>query len=204
MIEHKQFDQQSAAWLEAKLGKIGGTRLKQVFSTNNLDLVDELIAELGSGLHPENFVTAAMQRGIDLEPTVRRMFARLHDIEIEEIGLCESDVMPFLVCSPDGFSKDRTIGVEIKCPSTKQHVKTIRQRQVPAEYRYQVLNYFLVNERCEVMYFVSFDDRYRPLPYFELRMERKDIEPELTAARVELVKFWAKFENYRSAVVGGV
>jgi hypothetical protein len=87
MIEYKQFDQQSAKWFEAKLGKIGGTRLKQVFSTNNLDLVDELIAEIGSGMHPENFVTAAMQRGIDLEPTVRRIFARLHDLEVEEIGL---------------------------------------------------------------------------------------------------------------------
>jgi hypothetical protein len=200
MIEYKQFDQQSAKWLEAKLGKIGGTRLKQVFSTNNLDLVDELIAELGSGMHPENFVTAAMQRGIDLEPTVRRIFARLHDLEVEEIGLCQSEEFEFLVCSPDGFSKDRTIGVEIKCPSTKQHVKTIRQRIVPAEYRYQVLNYFLVNEKCQTMYFVSFDDRYKPLPYFELRLLRSDIEPELVAARAEIEKFWIKFSNYLKAV----
>jgi hypothetical protein len=201
MIEYREFDQQSAAWLEAKLGKIGGTRLKQVFSANNLDLVDELIAEQGSGLHPENFVTPAMQRGIDLEPTVRKMFVRLHNVEIEEIGLCQSDEFPYLVCSPDGFSKCRTIGIEIKCPSTKNHVKTIRQRTVSAEYRYQVLNYFLVNERCDVMYYISFDDRYKPLPYFELRLERKDIEPELTAARMELVKFWDKFMKYQNIIL---
>lgn len=200
MIELNEFDQQSAAWLIAKLGKIGGTRLKQVFSTNNLDLVDELIAEMGSGITEETYVTAAMQRGIDLEPHVLKMFAKLYNAELEQPGLCVSDAMPYLVCSPDAFTKCREIGVEVKCPSTKKHVQYIRQGTLPAEYKWQVVNYFLVNEKCKFVYFISFDDRYKPRPYFEILVSRADVHDLIDQALVALPKFWEKVEKYRGVV----
>lgn len=200
MKELNEFDQQSAAWLHAKLGKIGGTRLKQVFASNNLDLVDELISEIGSGLTSENFVTAAMQRGIDLEPQVLKMFSKLHSVELDQPGLCISNQRGYLVCSPDGFSKDRTIGVEVKCPNTKQHVRYIRTNSIPAEYFYQVMNYFLVNERCQVVYFVTFDDRYKPRPYFEVKVMRADIADRIIECEIALDKFWVKFTKYLAQV----
>ena len=198
MIEHNNFKQGSLEWLSFKLGKIGGTRLKDIYKSENLTLVDEIIAELGSGEIEQSYVTAAMQRGTDLEPYVRDLFQELHRIVIDEVGICQHDSLPYLVCSPDGFSQDRTIGIEIKCPNTKSHVKTIRQGAIPNEYTYQVINYFLVNEKCEKVYFISFDDRYKPKPYFEIVANRSDynLETEITC----LKNFWQKVEKYLKIV----
>jgi putative phage-type endonuclease len=200
MKELNNHKQGSIEWHEAKLGKVGGTRLKKVFGSTSLDLIDELIAEIGSGESEDVYVNAAMQRGKDLEPVARKAFTALRNVKIDEIGLCISDEFPNNVCSPDGFSKDRAIGIEIKCPSTKKHVQTIRQNQIPNEYKYQVLNYFLVNEKCETVYFISFDTRYSPKPYFEVKLNRADCEGELETIRQELIKFWAKFDKYLKLV----
>lgn len=198
MIEYNNFEQGSQEWLSFRLGKIGGSRLKDVFKSDNLTLVDEIIAELGSGEIEESYVSAAMQRGTNLEPYVRDMFQELHRIVIDEVGICQHDTMPFLVCSPDGFSDDRKIGIEIKCPSTKEHVKTIRQNVIPAQYRYQVENYFIVNEKCEKVYFITFDDRYKPKPYFEIVVYRDQAAIDGTIKQIQ--KFWEKVEKYKELV----
>jgi hypothetical protein len=57
MIEHNNFKQGSLEWLSFKLGKIGGSRLKDIYKSDNLTLVDEIIAELGSGEIEESYVT---------------------------------------------------------------------------------------------------------------------------------------------------
>lgn len=201
MKEFNEFYQGSQEWLNAKLGKIGGSKLKKVFAANNLDLIDELLAEVGSGLQEEVFFNSAMKRGVEIEPIARDLFSEIHDIEIDEIGLCVSDEFPNNVCSPDGFSEDRKIGIEIKCPSTKKHVQYIRQGGVPNDYKYQVLNYFLINEKCEKVYFISYDDRYRPKPYFEVLVNRCDVEHELTEIRTQLAKFWTKFDKYAEQIM---
>lgn len=200
MKEYNEFMQGSGEWLHAKIGKIGGTGLKKVFSASFLDLIDELISQIGSNSHEENYITTAMQRGIDLEPYVRDLFQKLNQIEIDQIGLCQSDEFNYLVCSPDGFSKCRTIGIEIKCPSTKNHVKYIRMNKLPGDYNWQVINYFLVNEKCEKMYFISFDDRYKPKPYWQKTITREEIEPMLIEARIKLPIFWEKLESYRKGI----
>jgi putative phage-type endonuclease len=200
MIEYNDFDQGSAEWLQFRIGKIGGSNCKDVFKANNLDLIDNIIAEIGSNLTDSTFVTYDMQRGKDLEPTVRRYFTAIHGIEVEEIAICQSDKYEWLTCSPDGFSKDRKIGIEIKCSKTKKHVQYIRMGVLPTEYKHQVFNYFLVNQKLETMYFISFDDRYKPKPYFEVKIDREDILNELEEMEAELVKFWAKLEKYKKIV----
>jgi len=195
MIEVK-VEQGSQEWLKMRLGKITGTRLKEVFKSDNLSLVDELTAEIISEVVEENFVNAAMQRGKDLEPIVRDLYTQVTGIEIEEVGFCLSEENDFLALSPDGFTKDRKGAIEIKCPSTKIHVKYIRQDQLPNEYKYQVYNYFLVNQDLEYLDFVSFDDRFKTKPMYLKRITRDEIQIDLYNTSAEVEKFCTKFLKY--------
>lgn len=195
MIEVK-VEQGSQEWLKMRLGKITGTRLKDVFKSDNLTLVDELIAEIVSEEIEETFVNHATQRGKDLEPIVRDLYTSVTGITIEEVGFCISEDNDFLALSPDGFTPDRKGAIEIKCPSTKTHVKYIRQDQIPNEYKYQVYNYFLVNTDLEYLDFVSFDDRFKAKPMFLKRVYRSEIEEDLNKTKEEIDKFCKKFLKY--------
>ncbi len=202
MIKYKEFDQQSGKWLQMKLGKVGGTGMKKLMSKNNLELIDELIAQEGSGLHEETFTTAAMQRGIDLEPTVRKLFTKMHpDIPIQEVGLLVSEEYPIICNSPDGITDCDTVAIEIKCPGTKKHVQYIRQGGFMSDYKYQVLSYFFINPKLERLYCISFDDRYKPKPYCEYLVRREEVEAELQVMTEAVGKFIKKLNEYKSKII---
>ena len=202
MKVYKEFDQQSGEWFRMKLGKVGGTDLKKLMSTSNLDLMDELIGQEGSGMHEETFTSAAMQRGIDMEPVVRKLFIKMHpEISIKEVGLCVSDEFPNNCLSPDGLSECETVAIEIKCPSTKKHVKYLRQGGIHSDYKWQIVNYFFINPKLERLYCISFDDRYKPKPYQEFVVTRAEVEAHLAEAKDACVKFWAKYEKYKSEIL---
>lgn len=201
MKKYTEFDQQSGEWLRMKLGKIGGTAAKKLMGTSDLDLVDELIAEIGSGMHEATYTTPAMQRGIDLEPTVRKLFRKMHpELDIEEVGLLVSSENEGHCCSPDGLSKDDTVALEIKCPGTKTHVKYIRMGGIMTDYKWQCVNYFFVNPKLERLFCISFDDRYKPKPYQEFIVRREDVAAELAEFSARSEKFWKKLLEYKSKI----
>lgn len=199
MIEVK-VEQGTPEWLKMRLGKITGTRLKEVFKSDNLPLIDEMIAEIDSEEIEENYVNQSMQRGKDLEPVVKAIYEQVKDIEIDEVGFCLSEVNDYLALSPDGFTKDRLGAIEIKCPSTKVHVKYIRMNKIPSEYLYQVYCYFLINQKLEWLDFISYDDRFNSRPMWIKRVKREEIENELILANIEIEKFISKFEKYYKQV----
>lgn len=199
MIEVK-VEQGSQEWLKMRLGKITGTRTKEVFKSDNLGLIDEMISEIISEEIEETYTSKEMQRGKDLEPFVREIYTKITGIEIEEVGFCLSEKNDFLALSPDGFTPDRKGAIEIKCPSTKTHVKYIRQAQIPNEYKYQVYSYFLVNEKLEYLDFISFDDRFKVKPMFVKRVTRAELENELEETEKGLEKFIKKFLKYNAEI----
>lgn len=199
MIEVK-VEQGTPKWLKMRLGKITGTRLKEVFKSDNLPLIDEMIAEIDSEEIEENYVNQSMQRGKDLEQVVKAIYEQVKDIEIDEVGFCLSEENDYLALSPDGFTKDRLGAIEIKCPSTKVHVKYIRMNKIPSEYLYQVYCYFLINQKLEWLDFISYDDRFNSRPMWIKRVKREEIENELILANIEIEKFIVKFEKYYKQV----
>lgn len=201
MKKYKEFDQQSGEWFRMKIGKIGGTAAKKMMGNTELDLVDELIAEMGSGIREETYMSAAMQRGVDLEPAVRNLFKKLHpEIEIEEVGLLVSSENEGHCCSPDGISKDDTIAIEIKCPSTKNHVKYIRMGGIMTDYKWQLVNYFFVNPKLQKLYCITFDDRFKPRPCQEFVITRDDVKEQLLEFAAKSEKFWKKLNDYKSKI----
>jgi hypothetical protein len=191
--------QGSDEWLKMRLGKITGTKLKEIFKADNLPLIYKMIAEIDSEEIEETFTTKQMQRGKDLEPIAREIYQQVKDIEIEEVGFCLSDSNDYLAFSTDGFTKDRAGCIEIKCPNTETHVKYISQNQIPNEYKYQVYTAFLVNENLQWLDFISFDPRFKSKPMFIKRVYVYELELEKTLSEVH--KFIEKFEKYYKQVL---
>lgn len=200
----KELEQRSKEWHAIRKGSIGGTRVKQAFAKNNLPLIDELIAERHSDTIEEGFVNDAMQRGIDLEPVAIAEFQERTDLFVDTFGLVTNDKFKGCHLSPDGLILDGAgvpmSGVEVKCPSTKKHVEYIRTNRVPAEYKYQVYQYFAICETIETMYFVSYDPRFEIRPIHIVTIHREDIIEELKEYEKGLLKFIEKLDKNEAQI----
>lgn len=186
--------QRTHEWQLIRLGKLTGSKIKGVFASNNLPVIDQLIAEEISQTYEDDFISDRMQRGLDLEPLARKEYMAATGINLIEAGFITSDRYPWIGCSPDGVSPDLTHAVEIKCPDTKTHVGYIRAKELPKEYYYQAVSYFLAIEALQSLDFVSFDPRFaiRPLHFITItrpQMKLDDILPEL-------IRFREKWLNY--------
>jgi hypothetical protein len=195
-------EQGSLEWLKLRLGKITGTRLKEVFKSDNLPLVYKMIAEIDSEEVEVNYVNAAMQRGKDLEPIARDIYKEVKGIEIEELGFCLSHDNDYIGYSTDGFTPNRKGAIEIKCTNTETHVKYILQDKIPNDYKYQVQMAFLVNKSLEWLDFISFDDRFKSRPMWIKRITREELQEELNETSQGIDKFCDKFLKYYKKIHG--
>ena len=200
----KNVEQRTREWFEMRLGVITGSRCKNVFKSNNLSFIDELIAERLSGEIIESPTTAAMRHGIMMEPVALDEYRMRTGYDAREIGFCIHDNLDYLAISPDAlvYENDTPIGgVEIKCPSTKNHIQYIRMNKVPAEYLSQVLHYFIVIDSLEWVDFVSFDPRIQK-NLFIFRVNRNDpqIQMDLEMRKQSYLKFWDKLQTYERQI----
>lgn len=166
---YKDLKQQSEDWLELKYGKIGGSSLKDIMTkqsdpiTATAKFLEMCSCRDESFEYEECYVSPDMERGNAYEPLARKEFERVYDKQIVEIGWAEMD-NGIAGISPDGLVQCHTLecateGIEIKCPSRKTHSKYIRDpKQLLMDYLWQVVMYFVVFDKMETVYLLS----YRP------------------------------------------
>ena len=201
MIE-VNIEQGSKDWLNLRLGRITGTRLKEVFKSDNLSLIDELIAEVEAGDLGDNYTSSSMQRGKEIEPLAKSIYSQVKGIELVDVGFCvNEEYKDNIGLSPDGFTVDILGAVEVKCPNTKTHVKYIRMDKIPADYMHQIYMYFIVNEKLEWLDFISFDDRFKIRPMFVKSVIREEIKDELIIIKDGLDKFIKKLNKYKQQII---
>jgi len=201
----KNVEQRTKEWFQMRLGVITGSRCKNIFRSNNLSFIDELIAERLSGEIVESPTTAAMRHGIMMEPVALDEYRMRTGLDVREIGFCIHDNLDYLAISPDAlvYQNGTPIGgVEIKCPSTKNHIQYIRMNKVPSEYLSQVLHYFIVIDSLEWVDFVSFDPRIQKnLFIFRLNRNDTDVANDIEMRKMEYIKFWNKLLDYERKIL---
>jgi len=118
----------------------------------------QLVAERLSGRpQDDDYVNAAMQRGIELEPMARSAFELLTGKVVRECGfLAHSSLMAG--CSLDGYLGDFEELVSLKCPKTATHLGYWRAGIMPAAYVPQMLAECWITG-ARRYHFVSYDDR---------------------------------------------
>ena len=156
MIPHYNIQQMSREWHEIKWGKIGGSSSKGLFVPSDT-LLMQLLAEHTEPYEEEdNYISADMQRGIELEPLGRAELSKYAKIAFKECGWLQCEENALLGISPDGISGDETVTCEIKCPGSKKHISTVYSNQIPSDNIHQCLHYFTVNPKLERHIFGSF------------------------------------------------
>lgn len=138
----------------------------------------ELIAEhLGLDRDDED----RRERGHRLEVVAREWFAQTFNKNVEQAGVCMSEVDDRIFNSPDGLirespkSKKYTEAVEIKCLSPASHIQAVVENEVPEEYWSQKMQYFVVNEDLQTLYFVFHDPSIAAVPYHVIEVTRDSL-----------------------------
>lgn len=164
-------------WLEFRRGKITGSRLNDIVvkrGTGKKIGYYELIAEkLGA---KESDGENAMDRGHRLEEEAIEKFVTdtKKEVLVGNILWMREDDNNIAV-SPDGTIGE-TEAVEVKCLSSARHVEALVTQEVPGEYEFQALQYFIVNEKLETLYLIFYDPRLPIKSYFYLAVKRNQEE----------------------------
>lgn len=157
MKVYNEIVQGTPEWFAIKYQKIGGTLSKGLFVPSDTLLL-EILAELTEPFEMEedNYVSADMIRGIELEPLHRSEIEKYTGVKFNVPGWLLSDECPLIGISPDGISEDLTISWEGKAPASKKHISTVYTKQIPGDNIHQSLHYFTVNPKLQKHYFSSF------------------------------------------------
>lgn len=192
-------------WLALRVGKVTGTRLKSVVGSKKVQetLLYELLAEELTGQQEQFFVNSAMQWGVEHEDEAITVYEKKYKVKTDTVGFCVSDDFPFLGLSPDRLiQKDGVFvkGVEVKAPTSKTVIKYLLDGGVPADYKWQVVNYFLVCETLEELDFVIYDPRIhrRKLKMKVINVKRKEVEGDVARAKEALITFRKEWELLKS------
>ena len=134
---------------------------------------------------PEGATYSAMLRGQILEEEARELISEKLGKKIIPGRVWQSEENEYMICSPDGEFEDETEAVEIKCLDSWKVVKAYYEKHPPSEYKPQILQYFVVNEKLKRLYFCIYSDVFSNpnlgLQIFEL--DREDYKEE-----IEIVK----------------
>jgi hypothetical protein len=180
-----KFDSKEA-WLEARKGLIMGSDLKEVYTKKPTErkkgfygLIVDRIALPESPETPAG--ESAMERGNRLEPAALERYENETGevLEKEKTMWVREDVN--MGVTPDAVvaKTDNTEAVEAKCLSSEKHIEAYLTKEIPDDYKYQKLQYFLVNEGLKKLTFVFYDDRLAFANYFTIVVTREDVLPEL-------------------------
>ena len=149
---------------------------------------------------PEGATYSAMLRGQILEEEARELISEKLGKKIIPGRVWQSDVNEYMICSPDGEIVDDTgkvsEAVEIKCLDSWKVVKAYYEKHPPSEYKPQILQYFVVNDKLKKLYFCIYSDVFSNpelgLQIFELNREDYKEEIEIVKrvenATLELVE----------------
>ena len=132
-------EQGSAEWLNWRRSGIGASDAPTVMGENRWKSANVLRAEKSDPNH-EPFVSDAMLRGTNLESSARREYNTRYDIDMVPMCL-ESVERPWMKCSVDGISIDRSIVLEIKCGESS--FKYTRKTGKVPDYYYGQLQHIL-------------------------------------------------------------
>lgn len=152
-------------WHETRYRKVGGTLSKGLFTkgdTLKLDLLGQFLEDFEE---IDNYISADMERGNELEPYALKEAIKYTGLKFINAGWLQCEEISILGISPDGITADQKHAVEIKCPASKKHIETILNGGIPLDNIHQCIHYFTINPKLESLTFVSFrpENKIKPL-----------------------------------------
>lgn len=208
-------EQRSFEWFTARLGHFTGSEAGKLMvsskkdknefgegaisyilkKTAERDLIDEIFNEeevFNEYQYVNTASSKAMQFGTDNEPIARKLIIKELGDTFEEVGSIPHPSIEWFSSSPDGLTKDKSIALEIKCPSIDT---LIRYRYFVNDgpslkkensiYYWQCMSHMAVTG-AKTCVFVLFNPFLKhPLHYFNVERDEdaiKELEERVTKA----------------------
>lgn len=165
-------------WLDGRRGLITGTKAGSLLSVRDkkpLKGYYELIAErVAIPANGEN----AMDRGHRLEEEAIDRFMEETGKKVnKDLVIIHREDDERIAYSPDGYI-GQTEDVEVKCLNSASHIEALLTKEIPKDYKFQVLQGFVVNDKLKKRHIVFYDPRM-PRDYLCITVERKSVEQEV-------------------------
>jgi hypothetical protein len=198
-------EQRSPQWFAARAGKVTASRAgdflartKSGYSTSRKNYLTQLVAERLTGQPQEDgFVSAAMLRGIELEPAAFSAYEALTGNMPDRVGFLSHAELP-IGTSPDGVIGDYEGLLELKVPNPATHIGYLRSGKLPADYLPQVTHHLFVSGAAYVD-FLSYGPNFpEPLQTFLVRVYRRDVD--LKQYEIDLLAFLGEVEQEEQAL----
>lgn len=194
-------EQGSEEWFAQRLGKATASRIADIvaktktgYSTSRENYCVELALERITGKRQEFYTNDAMKWGTETEPLARAAYEAHTGNIVDEVAMIDHPTIAMSGASPDGLI-DHDGLIEIKCPNSATHIKTMLSGKPDAKYITQMMWQMACTDRkwCD---FASFDPRFPAhLQLFVKRIERDD------ALIAELETSVSEFLNEVAAMV---
>ncbi len=178
----ENIEQNTNAWLDLRKGRITGSKLGDIVvkrGTGKKIGFYELIADKLSIVEEAE---DPMERGHRLEGDALKVFSEKTGKKLTTGIFCVSDDDDNMALSPDALIGSRgkyTEAVEVKCLSAAKHLMAYFEQKVPSEYEFQVLQYFIVNDKLKTLYFVFYDPRITVKPIHWLEISRESLQEDI-------------------------
>ena len=152
-------------WMAQRIGCLTASRMSDALAKrkdgtslqSRDDLIWEIVAERVTGKKVSVFQNAAMKWGVETEPMARAYFEGATKQVVTLAPFLRHPDIEFCGASPDGFCQDGSL-LEIKCPNTRTHLRTVMSGEIPSYHFPQMLLQLAVTGAKEC-HFVSFDPR---------------------------------------------
>lgn len=198
-------EQNSAAWFEARLGKVTASRMGDVIATTKKGgyraergrYLDQLVVERLTRQITQGFVSPAMSWGNAYENEARAAYEFMCDVTVRLVGFVLHPTIDDSGASPDGLVGEDG-AVEFKCPTSTTHIDTLLSGEIAEEHQAQVQWVLACTERrwCD---YVSYDPRMPAhLRLFVRRIERD--EKEIAAMAMQVGIFLGEIEERVAAL----
>lgn len=191
--------QGSPEWFEQRLGKATASRIADIvaktktgYSTSRENYCVELALERITGRRQEFYSNDAMKWGTETEPLARAAYEARTGAIVDEVAMIDHPVIAMSGASPDGCIDGDGL-IEIKCPNSATHLKTMLSGKPDSKYITQMIWQMACTGRkwCD---FVSFDPRFpEHLQLFVKRIERDDVE--VSKMEQEVISFLDDVDN---------
>lgn len=199
----KDLQQGTDEWLHWRKGKITGTTLKSIMGTPKAreEALYEVVSErLMNGVDEMGEFGNMMERGNALEPDAIAAFELEKGLHVQREGGQYADDNALMANSPDGLIGEHE-AVEVKCLGAKNHVKMWLKNEIPDEYKWQVVQYFIVNKELKKLYFVGYHPDITEHPLHIIEKTREQAMADIEKARAAQEVFLAEVEEILSKII---
>jgi len=169
-------------WLEDRRTKITGSRLENiVILRGTTDKIGfwELLAERLS--KPRKEGEKPMERGHELEQIAVELCEKeLGKTFNKDLTMWERDEEACIAISPDAYSEDLEEAVEVKCLASAKHIRSIVNKEPEQEYKWQYLQYFIVNDKLKKLHVVMYDPSFlEKFQYIRFEITREEVQDKV-------------------------